>query len=188
MSWPLQDTMSYKQNIYEEREYSHQSFIHPPFNGSNERADATKAKKFNYNASERDRCKKINSLYSSLRSLLPASDQSKKLSTPATISRVLKYIPELQKEIERLVQKKEHLMSRISRQEDLAPLARPENCASPISLNAVVASPVGDAEFAVQICAAELCGQNSLSVILLNLEEDGGLLLLNARVFYNLPL
>jgi len=31
-------------------------------------------KKLNHNASERDRRKKINSLYSSLRSLFPASD------------------------------------------------------------------------------------------------------------------
>ena len=33
-------------------------------------------KKLNHNASERDRRKKINSLFSSLRSCLPASDQS----------------------------------------------------------------------------------------------------------------
>ena len=36
--------------------------------------DPDMVKKLNHNASERDRRKKINSLYSSLRSLLPASD------------------------------------------------------------------------------------------------------------------
>lgn len=38
--------------------------------------DATVVKKLNHNASERDRRKRINSLYSSLFSLLPASDQT----------------------------------------------------------------------------------------------------------------
>lgn len=41
-----------------------------------------------------------------------------KLSIPTTVSRVLKYIPELQKELERLVKKKERLMSKISKQEE----------------------------------------------------------------------
>jgi hypothetical protein len=36
--------------------------------------DPTTVKKLNHNASERDRRKKMNSLYSSLRSLLPATD------------------------------------------------------------------------------------------------------------------
>lgn len=38
--------------------------------------DLTMIKKLSHNASERDRRKKINSLYSSLRSLLPVSDQT----------------------------------------------------------------------------------------------------------------
>ena len=38
--------------------------------------DLTVVKKLNHNASERDRRKKINSLYSSLRSMLPLADQS----------------------------------------------------------------------------------------------------------------
>ncbi|KAK4404775.1 Transcription factor ORG2 [Sesamum angolense] len=78
------------------------------------------AKKLNHNASERDRRKRMNSLYSSLRLLLPPEDQTRKLSIPATVSRVVKYIPELQREVERLTEKKEKLMmsKKICRQEN----------------------------------------------------------------------
>ncbi|KAI3667259.1 hypothetical protein L6452_42309 [Arctium lappa] len=69
-------------------------------------------KKLNHNASERDRRKRVNDLYAFLRSLLPMStDQKKKVSIPGTVSRALKYIPELQKEVERLIRKKEQLLS-----------------------------------------------------------------------------
>ncbi|KAD3336261.1 hypothetical protein R6Q59_028512 [Mikania micrantha] len=69
-------------------------------------------KKLNHNASERDRRKRVNGLYAFLRSLLPiSSNEKKKLSIPRTISCVLKYIPELQKEVETLKRKKEKLSS-----------------------------------------------------------------------------
>ncbi|KAI4330541.1 hypothetical protein MLD38_028820 [Melastoma candidum] len=68
-------------------------------------------KKVNHNATERDRRKKINSLFSSLCSLLPPAEQAKKLSIPATITRVLKYIPELQEHIQLLTREKERLLS-----------------------------------------------------------------------------
>ncbi|KAF3555931.1 hypothetical protein F2Q69_00014933 [Brassica cretica] len=73
-------------------------------------------KKLKHNASERDRRKKINSLFSSLCSCLPASDQSKKLSIPQTVSRSLKHILELQEEVKKLIQKKEELLVRVSGQ------------------------------------------------------------------------
>nr|XP_043611372.1 transcription factor ORG2-like [Erigeron canadensis] len=74
--------------------------------------DTTVSKKLNHNASERDRRKRVNDLYSFLRSLLPlSSDQKKKVSIPGTVSRALKYIPELQKEVEALSRKKEKLSS-----------------------------------------------------------------------------
>ncbi|XP_071690925.1 transcription factor ORG2-like [Rutidosis leptorrhynchoides] len=70
------------------------------------------AKKLNHNASERERRKKVNDLYAFLRSLLPISnDQKKKLSIPRTVSRALKYIAELQKEVGMLIRKKEKLLS-----------------------------------------------------------------------------
>ncbi|CAM0885073.1 unnamed protein product [Alopecurus aequalis] len=66
-------------------------------------------RKVNHNAYERDRRKQLNGLYSSLRSLLPDTDHTKKLSIPITVTRVLKYIPELQKEVDTLEKKKEEL-------------------------------------------------------------------------------
>ncbi|CAL5423089.1 unnamed protein product [Camellia sinensis] len=221
--WPLEeDLISHEQHnnnnntiFYIEAETSDQSFLHfpPPPNLSQPLAnssefklsnevfgDATMAKKLNHNASERDRRKKINSLYSSLRSLLPAADQTKKLSIPTTVSHVLKYIPELQSELERLVHKKEELISRINsrQQEELLShidIEKKRKCATGSPLSAVSASPLGDREFVIQICTVKL-NNSPLSEILLNLEMDYGLLLLNAscfesfgeRVFYNLHL
>ncbi|KAM0046855.1 putative transcription factor bHLH family [Helianthus debilis subsp. tardiflorus] len=69
------------------------------------------AKKLNHNASERDRRKKVNEVYAFLSSLLPIShDEKKKISIPRTVSYVVKYIPELQKEVETLRCKKENLL------------------------------------------------------------------------------
>ncbi|KAF0901030.1 hypothetical protein E2562_037573 [Oryza meyeriana var. granulata] len=66
-------------------------------------------RKLSHNAYERDRRKQLNELYSSLRALLPDADHTKKLSIPTTVSRVLKYIPELQKQVENLERKKKNL-------------------------------------------------------------------------------
>ncbi|XP_048553530.1 protein IRON-RELATED TRANSCRIPTION FACTOR 2-like [Triticum urartu] len=68
-------------------------------------------KKLSHNAYERDRRKQLNELYLSLRSLLPDADHTKKLSIPTTACRALKYIPELQKQVENLEKKKEKLAS-----------------------------------------------------------------------------
>ncbi|KAF2567929.1 hypothetical protein F2Q68_00023771, partial [Brassica cretica] len=76
-------------------------------------------KKLNHNASERERRKKINTMFSSLRSCLPASDQSKKLSVSATVSHALNYIPELQEQVKQLIKKKDDLSFQISGQKDL---------------------------------------------------------------------
>ncbi|CAK9188491.1 unnamed protein product [Ilex paraguariensis] len=160
--------------------------------------DATIVNKLNHNASERDRRKKINSLFSSLRSLLPAADQTKKLSIPATVSHMLKYIPELQKELEKLVQKKEELVSRTSRQDELViKSGNKRKVAIKKSLSAVSVSLVGntDREVLIQMSSVGVDEGPSLSEALIKLEEDG-LLLLNAstfqsfgeRVVYNLHL
>ncbi|GJN16711.1 hypothetical protein PR202_gb03730 [Eleusine coracana subsp. coracana] len=66
-------------------------------------------RKLSHNAYERDRRKQLNELYSSLRTLLPDADHTKKLSIPTTVSRVLKYIPELQKQVDNLEKKKKEL-------------------------------------------------------------------------------
>ncbi|KAL7599556.1 transcription factor ORG2 [Lactuca sativa] len=77
-------------------------------------------KKLNHNASERHRRKRVNDLYGFLRSLLPiSSDQKKKVSIPGTVSRAVKYIPELKKEVETLIHKKEKILAYSSSEANL---------------------------------------------------------------------
>ncbi|KAL1813483.1 hypothetical protein ACET3Z_023548 [Daucus carota] len=150
-------------------------------------------KKINHNANERDRRKKMNSLYSSLRSLLPASHQAKKLSIPNTVSRVLKYIPELQNEIERLVRKKEALSVKISKQGELFQYENQRNKSIRGSLSTVSASLLGDKEVTIQI--STLNANMRLQSEALEVVEKDGFELVNAsfnsfgeRAFYNLHL
>lgn len=116
----------------------------------------------------------------------------KKLSIPATVSGVVKYIPELQEQVEGLIQKKEELLSRISRQEQQTRHENPrQQLQAQSSSSAVAASWLNDREVMIQISTYK----SPLSEILLNLEEDG-FQLLNAssfesfggRVFHNLHL
>ncbi|GMN72713.1 hypothetical protein TIFTF001_054780 [Ficus carica] len=156
--------------------------------------DPTMIKKLSHNASERDRRKKINSLYSSLRSLLPVSNRTKKLSNLATVLRVLKYIPELEKQVTALIHKKEELFSSISRKLDVVYEERQKKSSAWRSLSAVSASRLNDREVVLQISTFNV-QEIPLSHILLDLEEDG-FSLLNAtsyvsfggRVFYSLHL
>ncbi|XP_038882378.1 transcription factor ORG3-like [Benincasa hispida] len=154
------------------------------------------AKKLSHNASERDRRKKINSLYSSLRALLPSTDQMKKLSNPATIARILSYIPELQQQVEGLMVKKEELMAAMVGQEVENDEEKKTKCSASSSSSIISASRLSRCEMAIQI-STDINGghRNSLSEILVCLEEEG-LLLLNAssfesfdgKVFHNLHL
>ncbi|XP_059288810.1 uncharacterized protein LOC132042222 [Lycium ferocissimum] len=152
-------------------------------------------KKLNHNASERDRRRKINSLYSSLRSLLPASDHTKKLSIPSTVSRILTYIPELQNEVERLIQKKEDLTSRtISNKENSADSDKQERRRGGIESSSFVisANELSDKEVVVQISTLNI-NKGSFAQAISELEDEGPVLL-NAssfetfedRVFYTL--
>ncbi|KAJ6700147.1 TRANSCRIPTION FACTOR ORG2-RELATED [Salix purpurea] len=151
-------------------------------------------KKLSHNANERDRRKKIKSLYSSLRSLLPAADQMKKLSEPATVSRALKYVAELQQQVETLVQRKEELLSKLSKQGGVIHQENQRKDTMYSSLLSVSASQLSDREVVVHISTYKN-HKIPLSEILLALEEDG-LLLKNSssfesfgdRVFYNLHL
>ncbi|OIV92293.1 hypothetical protein TanjilG_10503 [Lupinus angustifolius] len=153
-------------------------------------------KKLNHNASERDRRKRINILYSSLSSVLPLADQMKKMSIPGTISQVLKYIPKLQKQVEGLTKKKEELLLRISQQVDALMNKESQRKIAPHSYAFVVStSRFNDNEASIQISTCEEANKISFSEILLCLENIG-LVLLNAsssgtfgeRIFYNLHL
>ena len=117
----------------------------------------------------------------------------KRLSIPATISRVVKYIPELQAQVERLVQKKKEILSRISRQDEFAHQQNKRRLdrlkTSPFTISV---SRISETEVVIQISTFR-ASQIPLSAILLNLEEDG-LFLTDAsffesfggKVFYNL--
>ncbi|XP_051138810.1 transcription factor ORG3-like [Andrographis paniculata] len=161
-----------------------------------EENDDEKAKKLNHNASERDRRRRINSLYSSLRSLLPPQHHSKKLSIPATVSKVLKYIPELQKQVENLIRQKETLISRISGHETNPTAARKVPIQpSSSSSSAVSATQINPNEIIVQTSMPK-SETNPFSETVKGF-EDLGFLLINAssfessasnRVFFNLHL
>ncbi|KAK1366018.1 Transcription factor ORG2 [Heracleum sosnowskyi] len=148
-------------------------------------------KKLNHNASERDRRKKINDLYSSLFSLLPDADRMKKLSIPATVACVVKYIPELQKEVEILIQKKEELSSRMCRQREdstdyqVGKRRKVERNKETSLSAAVTISPVGCNEVVVQISALQ-GNKGLLSEALSKLELGDGLFLLNASSFQSI--
>lgn len=117
----------------------------------------------------------------------------KKLSIPAIVSRVLKYVPDLQKQVEGLVRKKEELLSRQSDYDDQEKQVK-SNTAARTSSSSVSASQLNDREVAIQISTYKL-DKNSISEILNYLEEDG-LSILNAssfesfegRVFHSLHL
>ncbi|XP_061346289.1 transcription factor ORG2-like [Gastrolobium bilobum] len=153
----------------------------------------TMVKKLNHNASERDRRKKINSLISSLRSLLPVANQTKKMSIPTTISRVVNYIPELKQKLEGLTKKKEELQWRINSPQGDSVNKEFQRKIPHYNSNFVVStSRLNDNEVAIQISSNEV-HMTPLSEILMFL-ENYGLFLLNVsssetfgeRVFYNL--
>lgn len=64
-----------------------------------------------HNAMERRRRNKMKFLYSQLRSLLPNQDTQRRLSIPGVVGQVLRYIPELRKEIEELGRQRDDLLA-----------------------------------------------------------------------------
>ncbi|KAJ9181003.1 hypothetical protein P3X46_009180 [Hevea brasiliensis] len=207
--WPLEDPIGHEQ-IYFSREaektidtIANSNFFQsqPPeileldhfASFTDYSGDPNMVKKLNHNASERHRRKKMNCLYSSLRLLLPAANETKKLSRAATVSWVLKYIPELQQQVERLVQRKEELFSKLSKQDQTQQM-KPKKGISSSFLSAVSATQISDSEVVIQISTYGV-RTSPLSEILLYLEEEG-LSLINSssfesfggRVFFNLHL
>ncbi|XP_058728433.1 transcription factor ORG2-like [Vicia villosa] len=198
IGWPFEEPISHNQHQnHFFRDTSDQLFhFHhqlDPENNSTDPSQATSSdlnmvKKLVHNASERDRRKKINNLYSSLRSLLPLSDQMKKLSIPLTISRVLKYIPELQKHVEGLIKRKEEILFKLSPKRDNHEVKNHGHNSGFV----VSSCRLNDSEVSIQISCYTL-HMVPLSEILFYFENDGFLLLnvsssetFGGRVFYNL--
>ncbi|XP_043692857.1 transcription factor ORG2-like [Telopea speciosissima] len=182
--WPTED--NYKQE--------HKSWIaindpssFPSFEQQLERNDSLPSsvinndpaivKKLSHNASERDRRKKLNNLFSSLRSILPGIDQTRKLSIPATVSRVLKYIPELQKQVERLKQRKGEILASVYNRGN----NKQRNSIVRKSLPTVSVSRVDEKDILIQICTSKNT-RRPFSEVLMNLEYEG-LQVLDVSVF-----
>ncbi|KAL4282730.1 hypothetical protein GQ457_16G006410 [Hibiscus cannabinus] len=202
-SWPLLNPIGHEFSyIYEGTETIGSSLQLPPQSPcfTETSFDPRVVKKLCHNASERDRRRKVNGLYSSLRSLLPVAHRMKKLSFPATVSYAVKYIPELQEQLERLVQEKEEVLLRISQQggtkccstdEEELRISRNERCSSSaaVSVNRVSSG----SEVGIQISMnKEEVEKTQLSEILHVLEQQGFLLLsatsfesYGGMVFYN---
>lgn len=130
-----------------------------------------------------------------LKVLKTSSDPlQKKLSIPNTISHALKYIPELQKQVEGLNRKREELLSRASKQEDAMHKEKKIKSTARSSQSAVSTYRLNDREVAIQISTFKT--HNNLLFEILQYLEEEGLQLENAsffesyggRVFYNLHL
>ncbi|KAF5191899.1 Transcription factor org2 [Thalictrum thalictroides] len=146
-------------------------------------SDPSFNKKLNHNASERDRRKKLNSLCSTLQSLLPNIDNTKKLSIPSTICHVLKYIPQLQSQVERLKQRKETLLS-ISKQNDSSTHYTRQSSvlhSTGQSLPTVSARRIDDSQVVIHICTLKK-NRSIFSEVLEIVEGDNNLHILNASV------
>ncbi|KAK8595913.1 hypothetical protein V6N12_064420 [Hibiscus sabdariffa] len=205
-NWPLLDPFGLElDHIYEGTETIGSFLQLPPQSPCFTEAgfDPCAVKKLNHNASERDRRKKVNGLYSSLRSVLPVAHQMK-LSLPATVSYAVKYIPELQGQLRRLVQKKEEVLLRISQQggtkccsstdEEELRISRNGRCSScaAVSVNRLSSG----SEVGIQITVnKDKVEKTQLPEILHLLEQQGFLLLAAASfesyggmVFYNIHL
>ncbi|GJW48988.1 transcription factor ORG2-like protein [Tanacetum coccineum] len=156
------------------------------------------SKKLNHNASERDRRKRVNDLYAYLCSLLPisADHKKKKVSIPGTVSRALEYIPELRKEVETLIRKKEKLSSystssTSTRQKNIGIKGQSSKDVTTNTNSWVVSSVsiLGEKEVVIQlIFSMDHMNKNkeigSLSRVLTYLEsEENGFVLLNSTAF-----
>ncbi|KAM3354755.1 hypothetical protein ACQJBY_025469 [Aegilops geniculata] len=156
----------------------------PAANNATSSGGSGSHRKMSHNAYERDRRKQLNEQYSSLRSLLPDDDHTK-MSIPTTVSRAIKYIPELQKEVNGLEKKKEEL-----RRASCEQGAMRQNTAPIVS-----AACLDDREIMVQVSlvstmAAALPMSKCIKVL-----ENQGLRLINSstsafqnRTFYSLHL
>ena len=104
---------------------------------------------------------------------------------------MVKHIPELEKEVENLVQRKEELLSRMSRQREdyddyhVGKRRKAERNETSSSA-AVIISSVGGEEVVVQISALKAADKGILSEALNKRELDDKLVLINASSFQSI--
>uniref|UniRef100_A0A804N7E7 Protein IRON-RELATED TRANSCRIPTION FACTOR 2 n=2 Tax=Zea mays TaxID=4577 RepID=A0A804N7E7_MAIZE len=134
-------------------------------------------RKLSHNAYERDRRKQLNDLYSSLRSLLPDADHTKKLSIPTTVSRVLKYIPELQKQVDNLERRKRELTNANCKPGVL-------NTSEIVTTPIVSATCLNDTEIMVQVSLHSNVAATALPLSkCIKVLEDAGLHLISSSTY-----
>ncbi|KAJ4772601.1 basic helix-loop-helix (bHLH) DNA-binding superfamily protein [Rhynchospora pubera] len=178
------------ESILPELELQEDHFLSTPSPKENTSSPNHFYKKLNHNAYERDRRKKLNSLYSSLRMLLPEAERSKKMSIPTTVSRVLKYIPELQKQVAKLTKKKEKLLLNGSLWQEHNSTSKDHYIDSLV----VAATCLTDKEVMINICILSKRANKTPLFKYLEILEGEGLKVINAstssphgeRIFYNL--
>ncbi|KAL5563536.1 hypothetical protein UlMin_033283 [Ulmus minor] len=124
-------------------------------------------KKEEHNAKERIRRMKLNASYLSLGSVLPNSRAKKRWTAPVIIDRALQYIPQLEKEIDELRLKKNHMQSAV---ETRQLLNQEQN--SQVEALTISVSQVKKCEAIIQICRKR-GRENVLSDLFGNIEDEG---------------
>ncbi|KAH6826653.1 hypothetical protein C2S53_017032, partial [Perilla frutescens var. hirtella] len=106
-------------------------------------------KKLDHNAKERIRRMKLNASFLALRALLPDSRRSKKKwSAPAIVDKVLKYIPEMENEIEALRCKMENMQSQAKSKK----ITADENSSAEFNMPTISLNRVNKEEAIIQVC------------------------------------
>ncbi|XP_073128724.1 transcription factor bHLH160 [Henckelia pumila] len=143
------------------------------------------AKKMDHNAKERIRRMKINASFLALRALLPDSRRSKKRwSAPSVVDRALKYIPELQNQIQELKSKKQSYEQHESSPKNINELPTSSNLDDEHC--SISISTINRNEAIVQICMPRLINnidefrKDSAFANMLQKVEDEGYLISSA--------
>ncbi|KAL3538546.1 hypothetical protein ACH5RR_001912 [Cinchona calisaya] len=112
--------------------------------------EGSATKKLEHNARERIRRLRLNASYLALRALLPDSRRSKKRwSAPAIVDKVIKYIPEMENEIQKLKKVKDDMQSANKNKQ---PLNHEGNLEPWINDLTVSVNELQSGEAIVQIC------------------------------------
>lgn len=139
------------------------------------------AKKMNHNAKERIRRMKLNASYLSLRALLPDNSRSRskrRWSAPVIVDRVLKYIPDLENEIETLKLKKQNYITQSGESSEISP---DQNSQQTGSGTTVSVNEVKEGEAIIQICMEN---SNSFTKLLQKVEDEQGICIQSASTLH----
>ncbi|GFP99205.1 transcription factor bhlh100 [Phtheirospermum japonicum] len=151
---------------------------------ADEKEGPSNPKKLNHNAKERIRRMKLNASYLALRALLPDTRRSKKRwSAPAIVDKVLKYIPELENEIEELRSNKENAQSAAAGAK--SEIKNINNAGSLYQNSTISINKVSEYEAIVQICMPiREDGSSSFVNMLRCVEEDEGICIKSASTIF----